>query len=104
MNKDVFLRHVENSRDCDQRRLERAVREGLRRARGDRFDAKKLFMLAAASALAAALCVTAQAQPLQAAVERYYRSRQEMMPGSSELLNGCISALAVHLKNDRGGE
>jgi len=93
MNKDVFLKCIENSRDCDQDQLDNAVNKGLRRAKNDRVDAKKIFMLAAASVFTFALCITINFLPLSAAVERYYQNWQKTMPGSSEVLNGYIKGI-----------
>ena len=104
MNKDLFLRCIGNSRDCDQDRLDAAVKRGLRRARNDRFDTKKLFMLAAASVFMFAICITIHLMPFSTVVERYYQNRQKIMPGSSEVLNGYIKDITVNLEKYLGGE
>jgi hypothetical protein len=104
MNKDLFLRCIENSRDCDQSQLDIAVNEGLRRANNDRFDTKKLFMLAAAGVFTFALCITVNLMPFSTVVERYYQNRQKIMPGSSEILNGYIKNITVNLGKYLGGE
>jgi hypothetical protein len=109
MNKDAFLRYVENDRDCDQDRLDIAVHRGLRRAKNDRLDSKKLFMLAAAGVFTFALCIIVNVIPLSAApfstvVERYYENRQKAMPGSSEMLDGYIKDIAGNLEKYLGGK
>lgn len=104
MNKDLFLRCIENSRDCDQAQLDIAVNKGLRRANNDRFDTKKLFMLAAAGVFTFALCITVNLMPFSTVVERYYQNRQKIMPGSSEILNGYIKDITVTLEKYLGGE
>jgi len=104
MNKDLFLRHIENSRDCDQEQLDVAVNRGLRRAKNDRLDTKKLFMLAAASVFTFAICITINIMPFSTVVERYYQNRQKTMPGSSEMLNGYIKDITVNLEKYLGGE
>jgi len=104
MNNDLFLKYIENSRDCNQGQLDDAVNRGLRRAKNDRVDARKIFMLAAASVFAFALCVTINLMPFSTVVERYYESRQKIMPGSSEALNGYIKDITVNLKKYLGGK
>ena len=104
MNKDLFLRHIEHSRDCEQDRLDAAVNRGLRRAKNDRFDAKKLCMLAAASIFTFAICITINLMPVSTAVERYYRNREKTMPGSSEMLNSYIKDITVNLEKYLGGK
>jgi len=104
MNKDSFLRYIENDRDCEQDRLDIAVYKGLNRAKNDRFDAKKLFMLAAASVFTFAMCININLLPLSTVVERYYESRQKIMPGSSEMLNGYIKDIVSNLEKYLGGE
>jgi len=104
MNKDLFLKCIENSRDCDQDQLDIAVNKGLRRANNDRFDTKKLFMLAAAGVFTFALCITVNLMPSSTIVERYYQNRQKTMPGSSEILNGYIKDITVNLEKYLGGK
>jgi len=104
MNKDSFLRYIENDRDCEQDRLDIAVNKGLHKAKNDRFDAKKLFMLAAASVFTFALCIAINLMPVSTVVETYYQNRQKIMPGSSEALNGYIKDISVNLKKYLGGE
>ena len=104
MNKDFFLGHIENSRDCDQNLLDGAVNRGLRRAKNDRFDAKKIFMLAAAGIFTCAICIAINLMPFSTAVERYYRNRQKIMPGSSEVLDGYIKDITVNLEKYLGGK
>jgi hypothetical protein len=104
MNKDLFLRCIENSRDCDQERLDIAVNKGLRMAENDRFDTKKLFMLAAAGIFTFAICIVINIMPVSMAVERYYRNREKAMPGSTEMLNSYIKDIAVNLEKYLGGK
>jgi len=104
MNKDSFLRYVENDRDCEQDRLDIAVGRGLHRAKNDRFDSKKLFMLAAASLFSFAMCITVNLMPFTTVVEGYYRNRQKTMPGSYEILDIYIKDIAGNIKKYLGGE
>jgi hypothetical protein len=104
MNKDSFLRYIENDCDCEQGRLDRAVNRGLHKAKNDRLDAKKLFMLAAASVFTFALCINVNLMPLSTVVEKYYDNRQKIMPGSSEILNGYIKDIVSNLEKYLGGE
>jgi len=104
MNKDLFLRYVENDRDCEQDRLDIAVNKGLQKTKNDRFDTKKLFMLAAASVFTFAMCININLMPISTVVERYYESRQKIMPGSSEILDGYIKDIVSNLEKYLGGE
>jgi len=104
MNNDLFLRHIENDRDCNQERLDAAVNRGLRRAKNDRIDTKKLIMLVAASVFAFVICITINLMPVSTVVERYYQNRQKIMPGSSEVLIGYIKDITVNLEKYLGGE
>ena len=104
MNKDLFLRCIENSRDCDQSQLNLAVNRGLRRAKNDRLDAKKLCMLAAAGIFTFAICITINIMPFSTVVEGYYRNRQKTMLRSWEILNDYIKDIAVNLEKYLGGK
>jgi len=104
MNKDVFLKCIEDSRDCNHTKLDDAVNRGLRRAKNDRVDAKKVFMLAAASVFTFVLCITINLMPYSTVVERYYQNRQKIMPGSSKILNGYIKDITAHLEKYAGGK
>ena len=104
MNKDSFLRFIENNRDCEMDRLDMAVNRGLRRAKNDSFDSKKLFMLAAASVFTFALCIAVNLMPFTEVVEGYYQSRQKMMPGTSQALYGYIKDITANLEKYLGGE
>jgi hypothetical protein len=88
MNKDSFLQHIENTRDCDPAALNAAVSRGLRRSKSDRVDSGKLVRLIAACVFTLAMCFTVNLRPFQAASEAYYRSRIEIMPGAAETLEG----------------
>jgi len=103
MNKDSFLRYIENDRDCEQDRLDMAVNRGLRRAKDNRFDTKKLFMLAAASVFTFAMCFTVNLMP-SSTVVGYYQDRQKVMLGSPEALYGYIEDITVKLEKYLGGE
>ena len=94
MNKDLFLQHIEKSRDCEQNLLDMAVKRGICRARDDRFDSKKLLKIAAACILAFTFCITVSLEPFKAAADGYYKSWNEAMPGCSEILAGYVNDLA----------
>ena len=55
MNNDSFLDYVEKNRDCEQNILDKAVNNGLNRAKKDRAAFKIRFILAAASVLTCAI-------------------------------------------------
>jgi hypothetical protein len=104
MNSDEFLRHIEKDRDCEQSRLDTAVKKGLRRAKNDRVDSRKLLALAAACVFSFTMCIAVNLKPFEAAVESYYQSRQKIMPGASEALDGYINSIADNLYKYLGGE
>lgn len=104
MNRDVFLRYVENTRDCEQYRLDMAVNRGLCRAKNDRFDSKKMFVLAAACVFSFVSCVIVNLRPVKLAVELYYRNWHTAMPGSAEMLDGYVKDLAGNFRKYSGGE
>jgi hypothetical protein len=104
MNKDLFLRCVENTRDCENDHLDIAVNKGLHRGKNDSFDFKKLFMLVSASVFSFVVCVAVNLMPLTTIVDEYYRNRQKIMPGSSEMLDIYIKDIAGNLEKYLGGK
>jgi hypothetical protein len=104
MNDNLFLRYIENDRDCEQDRLDIAVNRGLHRAKNDRFDPQKLFLLAAAGVFTFAMCITVNLRPFTTAMEIYSRNRQKTMSGSSERLDGYIKDMAGIFEKYSGGE
>ncbi|MDR0497907.1 MAG: hypothetical protein LBH42_09855 [Treponema sp.] len=104
MNENSFLRYVEKTRDCEHDLLDAALKSGLHRVKNDRFDSKKLFMLAAASVFTFAMCLTVNLIPFTPVIEGYYRNRQKTMPVSSEVLNGYVKDITSNLDKYLGGE
>jgi len=104
MNKDLFLKCIENNRDCNREQLDVAVSRGLRMAKNDRIDTKKIFILAAACVFTFVICITINLMPVSTVVEKYYQNRQKIMPGSSEVLSGYIKDITINLKKYLGGE
>jgi len=94
MNKESFLSYVENTRDCEESRLDAAVNKGLRKATNDRTDFRKVLMLAAASVFTVVMCFSVNLRPIKSAAEGYYQSRSAMMSDSSEMLDGYIKNIA----------
>ena len=90
MNKESFLSYVENTRDCEESRLDAAVNKGLRKAKNERTDFRKVLMLAAASVFTVVMCFSVNLRPIRSAVEGYYQGRSAMMSDSSEMLDGYI--------------
>jgi len=103
MKNDVFLKHIEDSRDCNQTKLDDAVNRGLRKAKNDRIDTGKIFMLAAAGVFAFALCITINLMQYSTVVAKYYQNRQKIMSGSSEALSGYIKDITSRLEKHVGG-
>ncbi|MDR2924338.1 MAG: hypothetical protein LBU85_13505 [Treponema sp.] len=104
MNKDSFLRFVADSRDCGQTRLDTAINRGLRMARNDRFDFKKIVKLAAACVFTFLMCITVNLSPFKAAADEYYQNRYKAMPGSAEALEGYMKDIAESLRKIIGEE
>jgi hypothetical protein len=104
MNKDSFLRYIENDRGCEQDRLDIAVNRGLQRVKNDRFDSKKLFMLAAAGIFTFTMCIMVNLQPFTMFMERYSLNRQKTIPVNSETLDGYIKDIAGIFEKYLGGE
>jgi hypothetical protein len=104
MNKDSFLQYIGNDRDCEQDRLDIAVNRGLYRAKNDRLDTKKLFMLVAACVFTFVMCTTVNLKPLKTTVEGYYLSWNKTMSGNTEILDGYMSNIVSILQKNLGGE
>jgi len=94
MNKESFLSYVESTRDCEESRLDAAVNKGLRKARNEQTDFRKVLMLAAASVFTIVMCFSVNLQPIKSAADGYYRNRSAMMSDSSEMLDGYIKDIA----------
>jgi hypothetical protein len=103
MNKESFLSYVENTRDCEESRIDAAVNKGLRIAKNERIDSKKVLMLVAACVFTIVMCFSLNLQPVRSAAEKYYQSRSAMMSDSSELLDGYIKNLADYILFYLGG-
>jgi len=104
MNKDSFMQFIADNRDCEQFLLDAAISKGLYKAKNDKLDSKKFFMLAAACVLTFALCISVILTPLQAVSEIYYQNRHKVMPGSEEVLDGYLNAIASNFKRFIGEE
>jgi len=94
MNNDSFLSYVRNTRDCEETRLDAAVSKGLRRAKNERTDFRKVLMLAAACVFTVVMCFSVNLRPIRSIAEEYYQSRSAMMSDSSEVLDGYIKSMA----------
>jgi len=90
MNKESFLSYVENTRDCEETMLDTAISKGLRKAKNERTDFRKVVMLAAACVFTAVMCFSVNLRPIRSLADGYYQSRSAMMSDSSEMLDGYI--------------
>jgi hypothetical protein len=106
MNKDSFLSYIEKSRDCEEARLDAAIKKGLYKAKNDQTDFRKLLALAAACALTFAMffSINLNLQPINSVVEEYYQSRAAKMAGSSEALEGYIRDITGAIEFYLGGK
>jgi len=103
MNKESFLSYVENTRDCEETMLDAAISKGLRKARNERTDFRKVLMLAAASVFTILMCFSVNLRSIRSVAEGYYRSRSAIMSTSSELLHGHINNIADKIVFYLGG-
>jgi hypothetical protein len=90
VNKNSFLKHIENTRDCGMDALDQAVKKGMNRAKNDRLDPGKLFKLAAACVFTLAMCFTVNLRPFDSLAETYFRNWNNMMPGAAYVLDGFM--------------
>jgi hypothetical protein len=104
MNKESFLSYVENTRDCEESRLDAAVNKGLYKAKNDRTDFRKVLMLAAACVFTIVMCFSVNLRPVRLAAEEYYRNRSAMMSDSSAMLDGYIKNIADTIVFYLGGK
>ena len=103
MNNDSFLRHIENSRDCEQDRLDKAVNLGLRRAMDDRLSFNKLLMLAASCLITFAISAVLYLTPLKISIDEYNLNKHKTMSNNMEILGGYISDITNNfLRNPEG--
>ena len=103
MNKKSFISFIENTRDCEESRLDAAVNKGLRKAKNERTDFRKVFMLAAASVFTAVMCFSVNLRPIRSLADGYYQGRSAMMSTSSELFDGYIKNIADKIVFYLGG-
>ena len=94
MNKDSFLSYVENTRDCGETMLDAAVDKGLRKAKNEQTDFRKILKLAAACVFMTVMCFSVNLRPIRSAAAEYYQSRSAMMSDISEVLDGYIKNMA----------
>jgi len=104
MNKESFLSYVENTRDCEESRLNAAVNKGLCKAKNEQTDFRKVLMLAAASVFTAVMCFSVNLRPIKSLADGYYQSRSAMMSESSEMLDGYIKKLTDTIIFYLGGD
>ena len=103
MNKDLFFRHIENTRDCKTALLDEAVTRGIFRAKRDKLDTRKLIMLGAACAFVLAMCFAANLNLFETLAETYYQNWHHTMPGAAEALDSYIKDIAVNAQKYFGG-
>jgi len=103
MNNDSFLRYIENSCDCNQEWLDIAVTGGLRRAKNDRFDPKKILLFAAACVLTFAMFITINSASFEIITDRY-NQRVSFDADSSRIINNYLVDIIINIKKNIGGE
>jgi hypothetical protein len=103
MNKELFISYIENTRDCEETKLDAAVNKGLCKAKNEQTDFKKLLMLAAACVLTFAICFSVNLRPIKSAAENYCQNRSAKMAGNTEVLEGYIKDITDAIKSYLGG-
>ena len=88
MNNDIFLRNIENTRDCGQDELDTAVKKGLKKAIDDRFDMKKLLMLTAAFIFTFAVFFTVKLTSFEFLTDEYFNNWNNKISGVTAGLGG----------------
>ncbi len=104
MNKDAFLHCIENSRDCNQFKLDAAINSGIYKAKSNKLDSRKFLMLAAACVCTFVMCITISLNPFKTATESYYQTRNKAIPVSAEVLDGYIHDIAINVMRFIGEE
>ena len=103
MRDDLFRQYVEGARDCDAALLDNAVAKGLHRAKCNAFDYKKLFNLAVACVVTAALCFAVKAEPIRAMASGFMQDSAPMTESGSEALHGYVRSVIDTIMNYMGG-
>jgi chloramphenicol 3-O-phosphotransferase len=103
MKKDLFQAYVENTRDCDAPLLDIAVNKGLRKAKSERIDYRKVFSFAAACAATAALCFTINTAPVREAALKMVYYHNPMSQEASEILYGYFIDISNIVSQYLGG-
>jgi len=103
MDKEQFLKFIENNRDCKIEHLDIAVNNGLRRAKNNRVDRKKLFLLAAACLFTLVICFSVNMDPFKTVADNYYQYWHRAMPGTAEMLDLYINDIKTKIMIFLGG-
>ena len=85
MVRGQFETFVESVRDCDESQLEAAVQRGIRKAKNDRIDLRKVLSLAASFLATAALLIFTYKSPSQLA-DRYALNTAFIYQQASEII------------------
>jgi len=87
MDKEQFIKYIENDRDCSIDSLDIAINKGLRKAKNDRIDNKKLFLLAAACLFTLIICFSINLGLFNTDAVNYYQYWHKALPGTAEILD-----------------
>ena len=103
MKTDLFIKYVENSRDCEEALLDIAIKKGMRRAKDYAFDYKKLVSLAAAIVVTAVLCLAAKMEPIKTAASTFVNVSDLTTESGSIILHGYITDIVNTIMRYLGG-
>ncbi len=91
MNNKLLKQHIEKTRSYNSVLLDAAVSKGIRRAKGDQLDFKKLFGLGVACLIVAVLCISVNTMPIKIMTENYFQNRYEIISDSGKALEEYIN-------------
>jgi len=103
MDKEHFIKYIENDRDCNIELLDIAVITGLHRAKNDRIDKKKVFLLAAACLFIFAMCFSVNLELFKITADEYFRNLYSIMPGTADVLDFYINDITTKIMIFLGG-
>ena len=97
MSQSRFEKYVKDTRDCDEVLLNIAVKNGLRRAKNESLDFRKIIELAGLCAVTATFCIMASLEPVKMEAERFLISNSMVTQSDSEVLHQYLNNITTVL-------
>ena len=85
MNKEFFVKQIEDSRSYDSELLELAVCKGISKSKNDVVGVKKVIVLAVAVLLTVILFFVMNAAPLNIFADDYFQNRSNLLFGGMDM-------------------